>query len=379
MTLETDLPFLVRDLDRQGRPRILVRLTVNGKRRKVTIKAPEGTPEFAAEYAEAVKRLRGGIIPQRHKGPPISGPAHGTLAWLALQYFASPEFGALDPVSQRTRRGVIEACLAEPLKPGSPLTMGQCPYQQITAQHILVLRNRKKSAPGAANNRRKYLSSMFGWAIEQPTFKLTGNPCRDVKAIRYVSRGFYTWTREDVRKFVERHPPGTMPYLAMCLMLFLGARRQDAIRLGAKNVQDGSMVYVPKKTSYVRVTESVKPILPPLAHALKITPTGIKTYLVTSHGKPFTDGGFGNWMRERCDEAGLPECTSHGLKKIAATIVAESGATDRQMMDLFDWATEKMVKTYTSAARKRTLAAEAAKHLALFTWEEPNGDKSEAV
>jgi hypothetical protein len=101
----------------------------------------------------------------------------------------------------------------------------------------------------------------------------------------------------------------------------------------------------------------------------------VETFLVTGHGKPFTDGGCDNWMRERCDEAGLPECTSHGLKKIAATIVAESGAADRQMMDLFDWATEKMVKTYTSAARKRTLAAEAARGLAAFTWEQDE-DKS---
>jgi integrase/recombinase XerD len=89
-----------------------------------------------------------------------------------------------------------------------------------------------------------------------------------------------------------------MPYLALCLMLFLGARKQDAIRLGPKNMRDGVMRYVPKKTSYVCAEESVKPILPPLAEALRRTPIGLKTFLVTAYGEPFTDAGFGNRMRE---------------------------------------------------------------------------------
>ena len=34
--------------------------------------------------------------------------------------------------------------------------------------------------------------------------------------------------------------------------------------------------------------------------------------------------GFGNWFREICNEAGLPKrCTSHGLRKTAATRLAD--------------------------------------------------------
>jgi hypothetical protein len=71
-------------------------------------------------------------------------------------------------------------------------------------------------------------------------------------------------------------------------------------------------------------------------------------------------------MREWCDEAGLPECTSHGLKKAAATIVAEMGATDRQMMALFDWVTEKMANAYTRKANNTRLAADTARLLGAF-------------
>jgi hypothetical protein len=40
------------------------------------------------------------------------------------------------------------------------------------------------------------------------------------------------------------------------------------------------------------------------------------------------------------------------LKKAAATIAAENGATTRQLMAMFDWTTESMAEVYTRAAEK---------------------------
>jgi hypothetical protein len=48
---------------------------------------------------------------------------------------------------------------------------------------------------------------------------------------------------------------------------------------------------------------------------------------MTGHGKPFTAAGFGNWFREQCDAAGLPQCSAHGLRKAAAVRHAINGAT----------------------------------------------------
>jgi integrase len=114
----------------------------------------------------------------------------------------------------------------------------------------------------------------------------------------------------------------------------------------------------------------VKPVLPALAEAIKRTPIGIRTFLVTGRGKPFSDAGIGNKMREWCDQAGLPECTAHGLKKVAATICANMGASDRMLMALFDWRSEKLANTYTATANRTKLAAEAAKLLGAFSWDE---------
>jgi integrase len=121
---------------------------------------------------------------------------------------------------------------------------------------------------------------------------------------------------------------------------------------------------VPKKTRHKRLEPSQKPILPVLADIIALSPTGDLTYLVTEYGKAFTPSGFGNWFRARCDEAGLPHCSAHGLRKAGAIRAAENGATDRQLMALYDWTSEKQANVYTAAANRKRLAGQAANLLA---------------
>ena len=68
------------------------------------------------------------------------------------------------------------------------------------------------------------------------------------------------------------------------------------------------------------------PIVPEL-DAIIATAPGNMTFLVTEFGKPFTAAGFGNWFRERCNEAGLRHCLAHGLRKAASRRLAEFGCT----------------------------------------------------
>jgi integrase len=187
---------------------------------------------------------------------------------------------------------------------------------------------------------------------------LPSNPVRDVKTIKGADGGYYTWTIADVETFIERHPLGTKAHLALALLLFTGARRQDMVDFGKQHVREGWLRYVPKKTLYKRRTVSQKPVLPILAKIIAASPCGSLTFLETAYGKPFTDNGFGGWFRNRCDEAGLPQCTAHGLKKAGATLAAENGATTRQLMAMFDWTTISQAEVYTRAAEQKRLAGE---------------------
>ncbi len=351
--MKLDLPYLMTDTDRHGNRRLFVRRSG----RKIRLRQAPGTTEFARAYSEALEALDGPAPEGRHTA------ARGSLGWLASCYWASNEFRGLAPRSQAERRRIIEACLQEPRKPGSKDLMRDCPIRSLTAKHVKMLRDRKTGLPGAANTRRKYLSAMFGWAVEAD--HMESNPARDARKIKYATDGFHTWTLEEVAQFEAKHPVGTKARLALGLLLFLGTRRGDVVKLGRQHeTADGNIRMVPRKTRHRRLTASEKPILPILRGIIDASPTGAMTYLETAYRRPFTDAGFGGRMRKWCDAAGLPHCTAHGLRKAGATIAANNGATDRQLMALYDWETASQATTYTRQADKKRMAGEAAKLIA---------------
>lgn len=61
-------------------------------------------------------------------------------------------------------------------------------------------------------------------------------------------------------------------------------------------------------------------------------------------------------MRKWCDEAGLKNCTAHGLRKTCATRLAEAGASEREIMSWTGHSDPKMVQTYASKAKRPMMA-----------------------
>jgi len=94
---------------------------------------------------------------------------------------------------------------------------------------------------------------------------------------------------------------------------------------------------------------------------------GVKTYLITDFGRPFTPAGFGNWFRERCDEAGLPQCSAHGLRKAFLRRMAEAGCSEDFIASISGHRDMREIRTYVEAANRSTMATEGmAKTLARF-------------
>jgi integrase len=96
-----------------------------------------------------------------------------------------------------------------------------------------------------------------------------------------------------------------------------------------------------------------------LQAVIDASPCGELTYLINDLGRAFTDHGFTNKMRDWCDQAGLPQCTAHGVRKAGATIAAENGATTKQLMAVFGWDSIKQAELYTRAAEQKRMAADA--------------------
>jgi integrase len=248
-------------------------------------------------------------------------------------------------------------CCAEPTKPGSPYKLGDCPLDRFEPKHVKIMRDRKQKTPGAANNRVRALRVLLAWGVEAEHAKR--NVAAEVKPLKYKKQEFHTWTIEEVQLFEERHHLGSRARLALAVMLFTGVRRSDAVQLGPDHIKDGWLVFTPQKTSGTTGMALQLPILPELQEVLDATPLGKTTFLATNQGRPFTSNGFGNWFRDRCDEAGLGHCTAHGLRKAGATVAAENGAFEKQLMAIFGWETAKLASHYSKTADQKKLAGNA--------------------
>ena len=184
---------------------------------------------------------------------------------------------------------------------------------------MLMERKAREGLPGAANNRRKWLSAMCGWGVKKKiSTKFAVNPARDAEREKYATDGFYTWTIADIRQFEERYPIGTKPRLAFALLLFAGLRRSDMVQLGRQHVRDGWIRFVPRKTRHVSKAMSEKPLLPALAEVIAGSPRGPLTFLVTDQGKvgkPFTRTASATKCGSGATQPGSPNALPMGCEK----------------------------------------------------------------
>ena len=143
--------------------------------------------------------------------------------------------------------------------------------------------------------------------------------------------------------------------MALALLLYTGQRRDDVVRMGRQHIRDGAIHVRQQKTGI----EMAIPIHATLQAAIAETPVDHLTLLITQTGKPFSAAGFGNWFRNRCDEAGLSHCSAHGLRKAAARRLAEAGCTMHEIAAITGHASLSEIQRYTRAVDQKRLAASA--------------------
>ena len=343
--IKTRLKYCVFDPDSNGNDRYYVR---KPGRRKIRIREVFGdsagtiTPEFMKAYFEALAALDGGK-------PPPKPPREKTFFWLVDQYFRSEEFRRYDDLTKADKRSVLNRFCQ---------TAGELPYSDYRQEDMEHSRDKRSSTPGAADKLVKYLRVMFKWAIAK---KHAGhNPAVGVTKINIDSEGWHTWTPAEVNTYREYYKIGTKARLALELMLNIGARISDAARVGHQHETKGWLKFVAWKNRNRKSRKTIEvPITRDLRAALAASETGDLTYLLTDQGKAFTINGLGNKMRDWCDAAGLSLCSSHGLRKAAAVILAENGATAPELCAIFGWSKLETAEIYIREAQKRRMVGNA--------------------
>jgi integrase len=347
------LKYVEEFIDRHGKPHRYFRR--GGKR--VRLPGLPGSAEFMAAYQAALD----GVLKIETAAPPT---APGTVRWLVSAYLSSATFNALAPETRRTRANILENFRKVDGDKRIFVTVNGEAKMVLTRQLLQSIVNKKSITPYAQRNLLNTLRAMFRWAVSEG--KLPDDPSVGVtrRRIKNTTKGYRTWTDAEIDQFVARHPIGTKAYLAFVLLLDFGVRRGDAVRLGRQHIRHDLLPKAPHGWLSIVQHKTGKPLDVPLTDrlqaAINAMPNNHLTFLTTGQSRPFTDGGFTNWFRDRCNEAGLPNgLSAHGLRKARARRTAEKGVSAHAVAAITGHTTLSEVQRYTAGYDQRKLALDA--------------------
>lgn len=320
-------PYVQREKTRHGKTVWYFR---RGLGARIRLPGDYESPEWLAAYEAAL----GGVAPP-------APTASGTFRWLVERYKASAKFAGLADATQVFRAGILDRVVT---------TAGDLRLNQITRSMLAEGRDRRAETPFAAINYLKVMNQVFAFAVDAGY--MTANPATGIERPSPATDGHHTWTITEVRRYQAKWPVGTRERLAMDLLLYTGLRRGDLVQLGRQHVRNGIIRYRATKNG----VEIVLPMLDVLQQTVDAGPTGDLTFLATKRNTPWKKESFGTWFAIACKAAKVPG-RAHGLRKAGATIAAENGATDQQLMAIFGWTNPEQAAVYTRTANRAKMAA----------------------
>lgn len=229
-------------------------------------------------------------------------------------------------------------------------TYGERPVAAVSVAWLDKIFATMVETPAAANVLRKTLSGLMdhagklGWRSD--------NPVRLTDSYK-EGEGHHTWSEDEIAQYRAVHKLGSMARLTLELALNTAARRCNVAILTREEIRDGRIIVDHVKGNH----QASVPLLPSTKAALEALPVApIKHLVVTQYGKPFSVAGLGNRMRKWCNEAGLKNCSLHGLRKATSRRIAESGGTDAQGQAITGHRKVETFVKYREKARRKMLA-----------------------
>jgi integrase len=326
-------PHLHRQTTRHGRTVWYVRV---GHGQRIRLRAEYGTETFWVEYNDAI----GGKL-----APKSAGPIEGSLGWALGQYRLSSSWLALSVATRRQRENIFYQVLE---------TAAAVPLKRIDKRAII--NGRERRTPHAARHFLDAMRGVFQWALENDYVRV--DPTEGVKIKTPHGDGFPVWSEDEISKFQSAWKIGTRERLIFDIFLYTGLRRGDVARLGKQHIRDGVITLDTEKTG-VRISI---PLLPELAYTIANSPTGDLAFVVGTNGRPLAKQAMANVFSDACHAAGITK-SGHGLRKLAATRLADVGASVHELQAWFGWTDIKMPSLYTRAADRQRLAKSAADKL----------------
>ncbi len=291
----------------------------------------------------------------------------GSISALINRYYQSSYFQDLAPSSQKTYRRQLEN-LRE--------ADGGKPVRGLERRHLQNKIDRMADRKSAANNLLDRIKVLMKLALDEGWIE--HDPTQGVRGYKIRTEGFRVWTEDEIAQFERTYPSGSRERLALALLLYTGQRGSDVVPMGRQHIEGGKIVVRQQKTR-----ERLRlPIHPYLRREIDAAPMDHLTFLTTNYGEPFSVKGFQQWFSRRVKEAGIKPikcddgvmrgCTAHGLRKAAATRLANAGCDDRLIMAVTGHKTSREVSRYTASRDQERAAERAFEALSDWTDSEQN-------
>lgn len=342
-------PYLSSFTDRHG---VKVRWRFRRAGKTIYLQGQPGDPEFEEAYAAAIEGRKPRVATVQ-KMPGAALPGSFRQAWLKVK--RTPEWIAHDPATKSKNEYLAKTFFELPLIDGHTARWGDMPVRDLRRRHVKEIIGRFSATPHKAKHLLVTLRKMIAVALDEewidtdPTYKLTYRP-------DYI--GWRAWTDDEREKFEAKYPIGTTPRTCYALALWLGNRRSDVATLTWDRFDwKRNVVHIQQEKGGKSL---VLPITPMLKEVLEPLERKGDTVLLTMYGKPFSAKSLTGTMAKWTKAAGLPTgCTLHGLRKSLGKLLAEGGASTRQLMDTLGHDDIDHAELYSREASQVILAREA--------------------
>lgn len=338
-------PYLSRFQDRHD----VTRWRFRRAGKTIYIAGRPGDPAFEEAYQAAVE----GREPRRVEIVSMPGaclPETFKAAWRIVQ--TTPEWKAFDPATVAKNVRLADEFLKMKIIDEAPDIWGDMRVKDLKRRHVKDILARLSATPHKAKHMLVTIRKMIvvaldeEWIEQDPTWKLSYRP-------DYV--GWRAWTDSEREQFEARWPIGTTARTAYGLALWLGNRRSDVARVKWTwfDFKRSTVTFETKKGEKALVL----PLTPMLRETLEPLDRTKEFVLITAYGKPFSEKSLTGRMADWTHSAGLPKgCTMHGLRKSLGKMLAETGASTRQLMETLGHDDIQHAELYSRAAEQERLA-----------------------
>jgi len=275
-----------------------------------------------------------------------------TIEALIEQYRRSPEW---DGLAENTRKtyAVYLKWLDQ---------IGQVRAADLRRREVLAIRDAiiKVSGPGAARGFVRSASALFRWAVKREWIE--HSPVTQIEAIG--GGELRAWTEQEADAAVC----GLPEHLRRVVVLarYTGQRRGDLCAM-TWAAFDGETIKVRQQKTGEELVIPCHPILRAELLAWRSDPVAAlpsRPILTNTLGRPWQPQHLSHELPVALARIGLPsDINVHGLRKLAATELANAGCTTHEIAAVTGHRTLAMVQHYTRTADQRRLAGAAISRL----------------